>query len=131
MEVIYYIIFFFVSWFGLMLIFSFSTYHKFWFWALPGVAAYSVLLGFLLDYFGLHGGFLWHLGISLFLLVKNFFKQKNQIKVIMELTEEKSQMRAMSESGMNTLTFYLISSLIYLVSFSVSYLYFFNKHFKV
>ncbi len=79
-----------------MLIFSFSTYHKLWFWALPGVAAYSVLLGFLLDYFGLHNGFLWHLGISVFLLAQNFFKQKNQIKVLMERIEEKSQMRAMS-----------------------------------
>lgn len=130
MEIIYYIIFFVVPWIGLMLVFSFSTFHKFWFWALPCLIVYSLLLGYLLDYFGLHGGFLWHLVISILLLTKYFLGQRKQMKVMMELMEEKSQMRAMSESGMNTLTFYVISSLLYLITFSISYLYFYNKNFE-
>ena len=42
-----------------MKIFSFSTYHKYFYKTLPVLLIYSVLLGYLLDLFELHEFFLW------------------------------------------------------------------------
>lgn len=48
MTVLYYIGFFIVSWFLLMLIYNFSTYHKYFKFAGPGLIGYGIFVGFLL-----------------------------------------------------------------------------------
>lgn len=134
MSLIYFIIFFVVSWLVLMKIFSYSTYHKYFYKILPILLIYSVLLGYLLDLFELHAFFLWFLAINIILFVKNYKRYKNQD--LMEgvgedyknlMSEEKIK-ETLEKSTKNTLKYFIISSVLYLVIFSATYLFFFNEH---
>ncbi|MBU4580138.1 hypothetical protein KKB43_03925 [Patescibacteria group bacterium] len=133
-NLIYFIIFFIISWLIAMKVFSFSTYHKHFFKALPVLIIYSALLGYLLDVFELHAFFLWFLIINIVLFVKNYKRYKKQD--LMEgvgddykslLSEEKIK-KTLEKSTKNTLKYFIISSVVYLVVFSATYLFFFNDH---
>ena len=134
MSLIYFIIFFVISWLILMKIFSFSTYHKHFYKILPILLIYSALLGYLLDIFELHEFFLWFLVINIILFVKNYQRYKKQD--LMEgvgkdyknfISEEKIK-ETLEKSTKNTLKYFVISSIVYLVVFFATYLFFFNEH---
>lgn len=134
MNLIYFIIFFIVSWLVLMKIFSFSTYHKYFYKILPILLIYPALLGYLLDLFELHSFFLWFLIINILLFVKNYkrYKKQDLMEGVDEdyknfLPEEKIK-ETLEKSTKNTLKYFVISSVAYLVVFSVTYLFFFNEH---
>lgn len=134
MNLIYFAIFFIVSWLVLMKIFSFSTYHKYFYKALLVLLIYSALLGYLLDLFELHDFFLWFLVINIILFVKNYkrYKKKDLMEGVGEdyknlLPEEKIK-DTLEKSTKNTLKYFIISSVLYLVVFSATYLFFFNDH---
>lgn len=132
MSLIYFIIFFVVSWLVLMKIFSFSTYHKYFFKILPILVFYSALLGYILDLFELHAFFLWFLAINIFLFVKNYKRYKKQDliegvdKDYKNLLPEQQIKETLEKSTKNTLKYFAISSVVYLVIFSTAYLFFFN-----
>lgn len=134
MSLIYFIIFFVVSWLVLMKIFSFSTYHKYFYKILPVLLIYSALLGYLLDLFELHAFFLWFLAINIFFFVKNYrrYKKQDLMEGVDEdyknlLPEEKIK-ETLEKSTKNTLKYFVISSVVYLTVFSATYLFFFNDH---
>lgn len=134
MSLIYFIIFFIASWLVLMKIFSFSTYHKYFYKTLPVLLIYSVLLGYLLDLFELHEFFLWFLAINILLFVKNYkrYKKQDLMEGVGEdyknlLPEEKIK-ETLEKSTKNTLKYFVLSSIVYLVIFSATYLFFFNDH---
>lgn len=134
MSLIYFIIFFIANWLVLMKIFSFSTYHKYFYKTLPVLLIYSVLLGYLLDLFELHEFFLWFLAINILLFVKNYkrYKKQDLMEGVGEdyknlLPEEKIK-ETLEKSTKNTLKYFVLSSIVYLVIFSATYLFFFNDH---
>ena len=121
MSLIYFIIFFIASWLVLMKIFSFSTYHKYFYKTLPVLLIYSVLLGYLLDLFELHEFFLWFLAINILLFVKNYkrYKKQDLMEGVGEdyknlLPEEKIK-ETLEKSTKNTLKYFVLSSIVYLV----------------
>lgn len=134
MSLIYFIIFFVVSWLILMRIFSFSTYHKYFYKILPVLLIYSALLGYLLDLLELHTFFLWFLAINIFLFVKNYKRYKKQDLMegvgedYKKLIPEEKIKATLEKSTKNTLKYFIISSVLYLGVFSVTYLFFFNEH---
>ena len=117
-----------------MKIFSFSTYHKYFYKTLPVLLIYSVLLGYLLDLFELREFFLWFLAINILLFVKNYkrYKKQDLMEGVGEdyknlLPEEKIK-ETLEKSTKNTLKYFVLSSIVYLVIFSATYLFFFNDH---
>lgn len=120
MSLLYFILFFAVTWLGLMQIYRFSTYHQYFKKAAPVLAGYAVLVGALLYFFNLHEFFFWHLGLSALFLYLNYKKQPNTLseadktRVLVELSLEK------------TLRYHLISSVTYILLVSVTYLILFN-----
>ena len=134
MSLIYFIIFFIVSWLILMKIFSYSTYHKYFYKILPILLIYSALLGYLLDLLELHAFFLWFLVISIILFVKNYKRYKKQDLMegvgedYKELMPEDGIKETIEKSMRNTLKYFAISSVVHLVVFSATYLFFFNEH---
>jgi hypothetical protein len=105
-----------------MQIFGFSTYHRFLVWALPILIVYSALLGFLLDWFGLNRGFFWHVGISIVFLLRGYVKQNASIKMLIRTTDDPEELRLINESGVQTLRNYVLSSIVYVVTFGISFL---------
>lgn len=128
MEIIYYAIFAFASWFILMRIFRFSTYHRYFRYSLFFIIGYSVLNSYLLFYFEMHSFFLWHLPIFLVLFFKNYKNQKKIGTAFEHLIDnEKGLTKEFFELSLEkTLKYYIISALTYLIVFAVSYIYFFN-----
>lgn len=117
-----------------MKIFSFSTYHKYFYKTLPVLLIYGALLGYLLDVFEFHEFFLWFLATNIFLFVKNHkrYKKQNLIEEIGEdykkLLPEQQIKEIWEKSKKNTLKYFVINSIVYLVVFSATYLFFFNGH---
>lgn len=123
MNVFYFIIFFAITWLGLMQIYRFSTYHRYFKSALPILAGYGVLVGALLFFFNLHEFFFWHVGLSTLFLFLNYRKQPKTLtdadktRILVELSLEK------------TLHYHLLSSVIYIVCVSTTFLFLFNWSF--
>lgn len=119
MEILYYVIFLIISWLILMIIFKFSTYHKYFIKISPILIIYSAGIGFLLYFFNLSQFFIWHLIINIvFLSAKGI----NMQKVSRQVKEHK----AMSESIKKTIKYYIISTVIYIALLSASFLFFYN-----
>jgi len=129
MEIIYYVIFAFVSWFLLMQIFRFSTYHKYFKFAVFFIIGYAILNSYFLYYFDLHAFSLWHLSIFLFLFYKNYKKQKKVSSSFEHLIDiERGITNSFLKLNLErTLKYYLISALIYLIVFELSFIYFYNR----
>jgi len=122
MNLIYFILFFAITWLGLMQIYRFSTYHQDFKPTLPKLIGYSVLVGALLFYFGLEEFFFWHIGLSILFLTLNYQKQKktlpdDETRVLVELSLQK------------TLHYHLLSSVIYVVVTGLTFLILFNWSF--
>ena len=134
MDLIYFIVFFIVSWLILMKIFSFTTYHKYFYKALPILLIYATLLGYLLDRFEFHKFFLWFLIINIVLFIKIYkrdFKQdlvEGFVEDYNNLLPEEQTKKIFQISKKNTLKYFIISSIIYLTILQVTYFIFLNEH---
>ena len=126
MEILYYLIFLLVSYVALMQIFGLTTYHTYFWKALPLLVGFSVLSGYLLYKLDLHGFFLWHVALMSFILFRVAHKQDQQVKAIMSLADSADEARGISDSLMQTKRYYAYSSFAYVVTFAVSYLYILN-----
>lgn len=123
MNLIYFIIFFAITWLGLMQIYRFSTYHQYFKSVLPILLGYSALVGALLFFFRLEEFFLWHIGLSVLFLFLNYRKQPKTLtdadktRILVELSLQK------------TLHYHLLSSVIYVVGVGLTFLVLFNWSF--
>ncbi len=120
MNLILFILFFAVTWLGLMQIYRFSTYHQDFKPMLPKLIGYSALVGALLFFLGLDEFFFWHIGLSILFLTLNYQKQsktlsdEDKTRVVVELSLQK------------TLHHHLLSSVIYVVCTALTFLVLFN-----
>jgi len=115
-----------------MFIFRFTTYHKFfwsWVWVLIGFSAFS---GWMMDYYNFGQFYLWHLGIMLLIVWGIYIKEKKVIRKFIETGQSPlgpMDKKELELSGERTKRYYILSSIIYLVVFALSFLYFFNRNF--
>jgi hypothetical protein len=115
----------------LMIIFDFSTYHRYAAWSLPLLAVYAALAGYLLYRFRLESFFLWHIAITVALFIRTWraaFRigaQSLSLSLLPDGTER--EFTRLSQGA--TKGFYWLSAILNLVIFSASFLYFYNAAF--
>lgn len=126
MELLYYLIFLLVSYVVLMQIFGLTTYHAYFWKALPLLTGFSALSGYLLYRFNLHGFFLWHVALMSLILFQVGRKQDQQMKAMMNLANSAEEARGISASVILTKRYYAYSAFAYVIMFTVSYLYVLN-----
>lgn len=117
-------VFTFVSWFLLMQIFRFSTYHKTFFKTLPILLGYGILIAFLLMRFGFENLFLWYLILSILFLLINLKKQR-EFKNFLEMLSDgdKDKEKELEISFNKTIKYHILSSLAFLASFVLAFYY--------
>ncbi|MDD3066893.1 MAG: hypothetical protein PHO48_03630 [Candidatus Gracilibacteria bacterium] len=125
-------IFLFSSWFLLMQIFRFSTYHRYFFKILVFLIGYAVLVGFLLNKLGFQNYLWWYLILSFLFLTVSHREQWKSKKMLNEFVQMKSYTQELKpkeiEWSLNqTIKFHLISSALFVATFLVSALYFAGK----
>ncbi|MDO8591054.1 MAG: hypothetical protein Q7R65_03710 [bacterium] len=134
-------VFMFVTWFLLMQIFRFSTYHKYFFKFAPLLVVYAVLTAFLLHQFDFQNFFWWYFGFSSLYLFFNHQKQrksKDTVDVLAGLEKEfvdsipegqaKQHVKnELSLSFSRTIKYHLLSSALFLLTFLFAGLYFIEK----
>ncbi len=129
MDIVYFLLFAFVSWIILMQIFKFTTYHKhFKMWVIV-LIGFAIMDGYLLFRFRLHEFFIYHVLLFLVFLFSSYRKQShtgrtNKLAMV-ELTGMSEEAYLLSIE--RTMKYYIISSVIYLLLFSISFLYFYNN----
>ena len=121
MEIIYFIIFFIVSYLMLMRIFGYSTYHKYFWKALPILVLYSATVGYLLYYFEFHGGFFWQILLTIISLTYNQRKQNHQFAEVFNSINDLEKIKLFTKSERNTKKYFWLSATIYLIIFSIAY----------
>src|SRR3989344_6985734 len=131
-------VFMFATWFILMQIFRFSTYHKYFFKIAPLLIAYAILIAFLLSKFGFQNFFWWYVGFSTLYLIINHHKQrkskdavdmfagleKGLVDSIPEGETKAHVEKELSLSFSRTIKYHLLSSILFLISFILSSSYF-------
>lgn len=108
--------------------FSFSTYHKYIKIAFPALILYGSLIGYLLFAFGFHQFFIWHISLTLASMIWGYSKMNKEVKKIKGLKLSKIAYEELLQLSVErTNKYFILSSVLYLCTFSVSYLYFFNR----
>ncbi len=130
--------FIFASWFLLIQLFRFSTYHKYFVKILPLLIGYAVLVAVLLQYFNFQNLFWWYVVLSSFFLFINHRKQlKSKDAVDMLAGLDKSVTDSMPDgeakqhiekelslSFSRTIKYHLLSAIVFIVSFVLAFSYF-------
>lgn len=114
-----------------MQIFRLTTYHAYFWKALPLLICYGVLVGWLLFWMRYDGGFFWML---LFLFVSFIFgaiKAKRSGAQMLTWAEAlpdnlPNKMEVVAKSALNSLFYYIVSAIVFFVVFCISYLVFYN-----
>lgn len=122
-----FIAFLVISHFLLMQIFRFTTFHSYFWKGLPVLIGYGALVGYLLFKFELHPFFTYQVVLASIWL---FFVAKKQNRLaeamLMHSGDEADAVRAVAISTGMTKRYYAYSSFIYVITFSMTYLWFYN-----
>lgn len=123
--------FFLVSFFFLMQIFRYSTYHKLFKLTFPVLFTYSIFTGFLFFYFDLSHLFLFHIILISIFLYAVYEKQKKAAGKIVQFwgvmsPDSKTETELSVE---RTYRYFIMSSVVYVLVFAASFIYFFNRQF--
>jgi hypothetical protein len=131
-------VFMFATWFLLMQIFRFSTYHKHFFKFAPPLVMYAFLIVFLLHQFNFQNFFWWYFGFSSLYLFFNHQKQRDSKDVVNMLAGLEKEFvdsipegearqhveKELSLSFSRTIKYHLLSSALFLLTFLLAGLYF-------
>lgn len=127
MTVVWYLIFLAATYIVALQIFRFTTYHTSFFKSAPLLFGYSVLVGYLLFIFNLEGFFFWHLAANVVLFTVKWKGQAKQAKGMLKALGADPQQRHFAQmSFTNTRAHYILSVLVYLIGFAVSFLAIYN-----
>jgi hypothetical protein len=127
MQVLIFLAFLLVSHFLLMQVFRLTTYHAYFWKALPLLLAYSATVGGLLYSLKLHQFFLWQVGLaSAWLFVVGRRQSKSAQAMLALAGNDAAAVRFMSASALRTSAFYLYSCVIYVVGLSIVYIWLYN-----
>lgn len=126
MQIILFAIFLLASIFILMQLYGFSTYHKYFPIMAPVLIVYGAVVGYLLIVFNFSEHFLDHVILTLAFLTINYRKQQ-QASIVSLLAENNEQEKILEKSTKNTIKFHMFSSIVYVASLIISFLYFYNE----
>jgi hypothetical protein len=127
LEIAKFIVFLLVSHLLLMQIFRFSTYHRFFWLALPFLVGYGALVAWLLFKFNMHAFFLWQLVLASVWLGYGVNKQLGSSDAMMEMVgNDPEALKLLASSSKKTVVYYILSSIIYIATFSIFYVWLYN-----
>lgn len=128
MEILGFLVFLFVSHFGLMQIFRLTTYHAFFLRALPLLIVYSALVAWALHSLEMSAFFVWQIILASFWLFLISRKQtKNAEGILAASSDRPEDIRLLALSISKTKSCFTASSIIYIVVFIFVYIWFYNK----
>jgi hypothetical protein len=124
-----FISFMLTSWFLLMWIYNFSTYYRYFLISSPFLILYAALVAFLLhQYFP---SFLWwYLALTAFFITYQFYEATATGDIFLNLTRDNGEENTKAEikkSVNRTMTYFSMSSILFMVSLPVSLYYFSYK----
>jgi len=120
-----FLVFLYVSWFLLMKIYNFSTYHLYFGKAVFLLIGYAVLIAFLFTQFNFHKYFWWYFGLILLFLNINHIRQHPDEEVINSLAGMDQEIRAKLETSIkSTIKYHLLSSVIFITVYVLAFSYF-------
>jgi hypothetical protein len=127
MHILSFLLFLAVSHLAVMQIFRLTTYHAYFLKALPLLLAYSALVGFLLHELEMHAFFLYQVILASIWLFVVGRKQLKQIESMLMVTgDDADTVRSMAWSFGRTKQYYAYSAFIYVITFSLTYLWLLN-----
>ena len=128
MNLVYYLLFLYLSHTIVMQIFRLSTYHKYFFKALPVLLAYGAIVGWLLNYLKMDEFFLYQLVFASAWLFSKARKSSKQSDALLENADQHDEnYKLLVQSLSKTKTYYAYSAFTYMISFSVAYLWIYNS----
>lgn len=123
-----YAAFFGASYFGFCLILLWSTYHRYFFKILPVLIGYSVLNGYLLFILKFSGLFVWHVGLcSLLFIIRGYRYWRASKRMSAYFRGGMVDSNLLRLSAASTMGHFVSSACVYLVTVSVSFLFFYNR----
>ena len=127
MTVVWYLIFLAATYIVALQIFRLTTYHASFFKGAPLLLGYSVLVGYLLFVFNLAPFFIWHLVANVVLFTVKLKGEAKQAKRMLKaLGVDPQQQYVAQMSFSSTRAHYILSVLVYLIGFAVSFLAIYN-----
>lgn len=128
MQILAFAAFLVVSHFLLMQIFRLTTYHAYFWKAVPLLVGYSALVGWLFYAWKLHQFFLWQLVLASVWLFVVARKQNKSTEAMLQMAGDNADsVRFMASSMTKTSQYYAYSSFIYVIGFSITYLWLYNS----
>lgn len=113
---------------ALMQVFRLTTYHAYFWRALPLLLLYAGFVGWLLYALKLHAFFLWFVALESVWLFTLARKQAKAAEAMFAIAGNDANLaRGMAVSTAKTKTFYAVSSFVYVVTASVAYLALYNR----
>jgi len=127
MEIIGFLLFLVLSHFGVMQVFQLTTYHRYFWPSLPLLIAYSALVGWALFALKMHAFFLWQLILaSVWLFIVGRKQSKTAEAMLHFAGDDVDAVRLMAASTARTSAYYTASSIVYVIGFSIMYLWLYN-----
>ncbi len=132
MEILIYLVFLLVTHLVVIQIFSFSTHENYFWKAFPILLIYSAATAWTLLFLSLHQFFTWHLGLASILLVIFGIRQAKASKAkIRSIGDDPDAVRSAAKSASKNLSNFTVSSIIYIVTFGVIYVWLYNAELAV
>jgi len=111
-----------------MWLFGYSTYQKYFPRAAPFLAFFAFLQAFILNVLHLENFFIWHLALSILVFVWWGVKSKRQATgLLSSLSDNADLNRIAAESIHNTWLFFFLSVILFLVVFTISFVWMYNS----
>lgn len=127
MQFFGFLLFLVASHIGVMQIFRLTTYHRYFWPALPLLLGYAAFVGWALFSLNMHTFFLWQLVCAsawLFIVGRG---QRKAAAAMLELAgNDADAVRFVALSAAKTLTYYNASSAVYVACFAITYLWLYN-----
>lgn len=127
MEILGFVVFLAVSHFGVMQVFRLTTYHKYFWPALPLLIGYAALVAWALFVLEMHQFFLWQFVLASVWLFAVGRKQSKSGQALLQLAgEDADAVRIAATSFAKTIAYYTASSMVYIVVFAIAYVWLYN-----
>ena len=127
MPILSFIIFLVISHFLVMQIFRLTTYHAYFWKALPLLAIYSAAVAWLFFTLIMQGFFLWQVVLESIWLFVVGRQQSRMAKAMLSLAgDDADDVRSMAESTSNTSRYFAYCSFLYVAIFASVYLWLLN-----
>jgi hypothetical protein len=122
MNLFHCLVFFALTWFVLTGIYKYSTNSRRFFYFVPVLVVFGVFAAFVLHLLKLDDFFLWYIGLLIIVMAGTYLNRQKEIRLVKGPSGyEKSNWLTTSLTAARK--YFVISSVVYIASFVVAYLY--------